>query len=56
MPRINALFKRVSRYGFTEHTYGFHGTIESADEELFKIIQPKNIVYVIFCLPLTCLL
>jgi hypothetical protein len=40
--RINALFKRARRYGFTEHTYDFRGIMESADEELFRRIQSKE--------------
>jgi hypothetical protein len=40
--RINALFKHASRYGSAEHSYDFRGIIESAYEELFKIIQFKE--------------
>jgi hypothetical protein len=40
--KINALFKRARRYGFTEHTYDFNGIIESADEELFCGMQREE--------------
>lgn len=40
--KINALFKRARRYGFTEHTYDFNGIIESADVELFCRMQREE--------------
>jgi hypothetical protein len=40
--KIDSLFKRARRYGFTEHTYDFHGILESADEKLFKSIQSEE--------------
>jgi hypothetical protein len=37
--KIDAMFKRAKRCGFTEHIYDFHGLLEDADKELFKKIQ-----------------
>jgi hypothetical protein len=40
--RMNVLFKRAGRYGFTEHIYDFHSITDNGDEEMFKRIQSQE--------------
>ena len=40
--RINVLFKRAKRYGFTDTIYNVVGLRENADQTLFKCIQVAN--------------
>jgi hypothetical protein len=40
--RLNAVFKRAKRYGFTDTVYDVIGLLENADEALFSQIQLNN--------------
>jgi hypothetical protein len=40
--RINALFKRAKRYGFTSYIYDFEGLLEHVDFEMFSNMQRQN--------------